>query len=126
MSPEEHDPAYLWDMLAAARRVASYVRDATYEQYLSDDMMRDAVERNLITIGEAARNVSRTFQKAHPKIPFGQIVGLRNIVVHDYGKVDHRRIWAIVTEHIPHLIDRLPALIPPPPEEAGRPPPGRG
>ncbi len=117
MSPEERDPAHLWDMLAAARRVASYVSGATFEEYLSNEMMRDAVERNLITIGEAARNVSRAFQEAHPQVPFGEIVGLRNVVVHDYGKVDHRRIWAIVDEHVPRLIDALPPLIPPAPAE---------
>ena len=117
MSPEERDPAYLWDMLVAAERVASYVHGATCDEYLSDDKTRDAVERNLITIGEAARNVSRSFQQAHPEIPLGVIIGLRNIVVHDYGKVDHKRVWGIVTEHIPALIEQLAPLIPPPPPE---------
>jgi len=117
MSPEERDPAYLWDMLAAAERAVSYVKGVSRDDYLSDERTRDAVERNLITIGEAARKLSRAFQHAHPEIPLGDIVGLRNIVVHDYGKVDHRRVWSIVTERIPALIAKLAPLVPAPPPE---------
>jgi len=117
MSPEERDAAYLWDMLAAARKIVAFARGVTYDQYSANDMMKDAVERNLSVIGEAARHVSPSYQAAHPEIPFGRIIGLRNIVVHEYGKVDHEEVWGIVAEHIPALIKQLEPLIPPPPEE---------
>ena len=118
MSPEQRDPAYPWDMMVAAERIVAYVGDASCREYLSDDMTRDAVERNLITIGEVARKLSREFQQAHPEMPLGMIVGLRNVVVHEYGKVDHKRVWGIVSKHIPALIEQLKPLVPPvPPEE---------
>ena len=117
MSPEERDAAYLWDMLAAARKIVDFTCGATYDQYSANDMMKDAVERNLSVTGEAARHVSPSFQAAHPEVPFGKIIGLRNIVVHEYRKVDHEEVWGIVTEHIPALIEQLAPLIPPPPPE---------
>ena len=55
MRPEERDKAYLWDMLDAALAIQEFVRDKTYEDYLSNRMLRDAVERHIEIIREAAR-----------------------------------------------------------------------
>lgn len=117
MSPEERDPAHLWDMLDAARRIAEYTRGLRPHEYLADSMMRDAVERNFMLIGEAARRVSEGFKKAHGDIPWRKIIGLRNILAHEYDEVRHEQVWAIVTERIPELVERLASLLPPPPPE---------
>jgi uncharacterized protein with HEPN domain len=119
MRPEERDPAYLWDMREAAWAIVDFTRSITLEQFLSAgrerEIMRLAVERQLEIPGEAARRVSTHFRDRHPEIPWKEIVGLRNVISHDYDKVDYAEIYRIVRERIPGLIRLLEPLVPPPP-----------
>ena len=118
MSPEERDAAHLWDMLQAAEKIKAFTGGVSQEGYLDNVMLRDAVERNLGTIGEAARRVSEAFREAHRDIPWRKIIDLRNVVVHEYDGLDQGEIWVLVTERVPELIKQLEPLVPPDPEEA--------
>ncbi len=69
MRPEEHNLAYLWDMREAAREIAAFVKGIKYAGFIQNRMIRYAVERQLMVIGEAANHVSEAFQKKHPEIP---------------------------------------------------------
>jgi uncharacterized protein with HEPN domain len=117
MQPEERDPAYLWDMLEAARSVVEFTQDLTLEQFLEDrkDMTitRLAVERKLEVLGEAARRVSPGLKEEHPEIPWQQLVGLRNVISHEYHRVNYERIYGITREQALALITQLEPLIPP-------------
>jgi uncharacterized protein with HEPN domain len=120
MPPEDRDPAYLWDMLEAAREVQRFVAAVRLEEYMQDPMRQRAIERTIEILGEAAHHVSETFKTAHPEIPWHSIIGQRNVLAHEYGRIDHARIWTVATVHIPDLIVTLEPLIPPlPPEVAG-------
>ncbi len=113
MDPQERNYAYLWDMREAARLIANFLQGATYAIFISDEMMQSAVERQLEIIGEAARQVTREFQQAHPEIPWRSIIGLRNILIHQYGEVKLDRVWSIAFSSIPELVGLLDPLIPP-------------
>lgn len=118
MPPESRDPAYLWDMLDAARSIQEFTKGVSQNLYLQNRMMQLAVERQLEVIGEAARRVSEAFRQTHSEIPWRPIIALRNILAHEYGEIRHDRIWKVVTVHIPALISALEPLIPPlPPED---------
>lgn len=120
MQPDESDAARLWDMLTYAKEIGETVPGMTFEHYLADRDRRLATERRLEIIGEAARNVSRAFQDAHPEIPWRRIIRLRNVLAHEYGEIRQERIFAIVTGQIPALVKLLEPLVPPlPAEEAG-------
>jgi hypothetical protein len=67
MQADERDAGYLWDMREAARDCIDFVKEATYEQFGADKMMRSAVERRLEILGEAAGRISEAFQAAHPR-----------------------------------------------------------
>ncbi|WP_353846958.1 HepT-like ribonuclease domain-containing protein [Chloroflexus sp.] len=67
-------------------------------------------------MGEAARKVSDETRAAHPEIPWNQIVALRHRIAHDYFRLDLVRIWKIVQEDVPALINQIEPLVPP--EEA--------
>jgi uncharacterized protein with HEPN domain len=97
MSPEEGDRAYHWDMLEAARQVVSFSAESTYDSYISDSMRRMAIERGLEVIGQAAQRVSPRFRESHPEIPWRSLVGLRNVLAHEYGELRHDRLWEIAT-----------------------------
>ncbi len=115
MSPEDRDPAYLWDMLDAAQAIGQFTGGVTVDEYERNLMIRSAVERQLEILGEAARRVSEAFKKTHPEIPWRQIVGLRNILAHEYGDINQQRIWLIISDSIPALIGGLRGLLPPKP-----------
>src|ERR1041384_1129240 len=107
MQPEQGDPARLWDMLTYSRKVQSLVGGKTLDDYRSNEVLQLAVERVIEIVGEAARNVSRDYQKAHPEVPWKIIAAQRHVLAHDYGKVIDEKIWRVATIHIPDLIREL-------------------
>lgn len=117
MRPEERDPAYLWDMIEAARAAVDYTENLTLNKFLATDRERSitrlAVERQLEILGEAARRVSSQFREAHPELPWREIVGLRNVISHEYDKVNYESIFRIVRNRLPVLIAMLEPLVPP-------------
>jgi uncharacterized protein with HEPN domain len=117
MRREDRDVALLWDMREAAREVVEFVQGATFAQYASDKMLRYAVERQIVTIGEAAKRVSDTFKEAHPEIPWEGIIGQRNVLAHEYGEVLNERVWLVATTRLAELVRLLDPLIPPVPED---------
>jgi uncharacterized protein with HEPN domain len=107
MQPDSEDMARLWDMLDAARAAVQFTDKLQFEDFLEDRMVRNAVERNLEIIGEAARCVSQTFRNSLPDIPWRAMIALRNILTHEYGEVRHERIWLICKEQLAVLIRQL-------------------
>ncbi len=114
MSPDRDDHAFLWDMLTAAKAVVEFVQGRTLDEYVSNLMLRSAVERQVEIIGEAARRVSKQFQEVHPEIPWRPIQSQRHVLAHDYGEIKHDRLWRVADEHVPALIEMLEPLVPKP------------
>ncbi|HUY34103.1 MAG TPA: HepT-like ribonuclease domain-containing protein [Pirellulales bacterium] len=117
MAAEGHDPGYLWDMLNAAHEIEEFVAGSNLEQYMHDRKLQLAVERGIEIIGEAARKVSKTFQEAHPEVPWVPIIAQRHVLAHDYGRIDHERVFRVATVHVPELATLLTPLIPPLPPD---------
>jgi uncharacterized protein with HEPN domain len=82
---EDRDPAYLWDMLEAARTLRELTAGLSVASYLEDRKTQLAVERVIEILGEAARRVSPTVQQAHPEIPipWAGIIAQRNVIAHE-------------------------------------------
>lgn len=117
MQPEERDPAYLWDMLQAAREVHEMMADHDLVAFLNNRVLLWAIERGVEIIGEAAHRVSEIYMADHPEVPWRKIIGQRNILAHEYGQIDHELLYKTVLEDIPALIKQLNALLPPTEEE---------
>jgi uncharacterized protein with HEPN domain len=69
------------------------------------------VKRQIEIVGEAARHISLDFQQAHPEIPWRSITGLRNILIHEYGEIKQERVWGVVSDDLPILLEKLNRLI---------------
>jgi uncharacterized protein with HEPN domain len=113
MSPEECDPAYLWDMLDAAQSGIDMISGRSSEDFAADHTAKLAMERTMEIIGEAARRVSQTTRDAHPEIPWRTIIGQRNILAHEYGRVDHMQLYRTASEDLPRLVGLLRNALPP-------------
>jgi uncharacterized protein with HEPN domain len=111
MRPEERDAAYLWDMLDAARTVEQLTAGLNFVAYEEDRRTQLAIERALEIIGEAAGRISDSLRKAHPEIPWRQIIGQRNVLIHEYGEIRQDRLWKVAKENIPQLIEMLKPLV---------------
>jgi len=111
------DPANLFDMLEAAEKVQIFLKDKTFEDFLRDDMLQAAVERNIGIIGEAARRVSEGLKQEHPEIPWRKIIAQRNVLIHEYDDIDYKEVWEVATFHLSRLIEQIRPLIPPLPPE---------
>ena len=116
MRPDEHDLACLWDMLDAALAARRYADSVTYESYLKNDLLRSGVQYQLLVIGEAVGSVSDAFKKAHPEIPWRDIVSQRNFLVHVYDGIDDEKVWQVITVDLPALVATLRAILPSVPE----------
>ncbi len=112
MPLNERDAALLWDMLTASRAIQRFLGGKRPEEYLADEVLQAAVERKIQIIGEAATKVSATVRRDHPEVPWKLISGQRHILVHDYGRIEHDRIWKVATVHVPELAGQLAGLLP--------------
>jgi len=110
MRLDNKDMARLWDMLDAARTAVEFIRGLQFERFLADRKTRNAVERNLEIIGEAARGLSQEVREHHADIPWKSMIALRNVLAHEYDEVRHEIIWRVCRDKLPALIQELQAM----------------
>lgn len=108
--------AALLDSIKAIQQIQKFIKGVTYEDYLNNDLLQRAVERNCEIIGEAVRRITPEFREAHPEVDWSGAVGLRNVIIHQYDRVDNETIWRIITAVLPPLLMQLEQLLPPLPE----------
>jgi uncharacterized protein with HEPN domain len=101
------DELLLRDMLDHARLARQAAHGRSRADLDKDHIFRAACERFIEIVGEAASHVSDDFKQVHPGIPWRQMVGTRNILVHGYAQVDLDILWDIIEVNVPELIARL-------------------
>ena len=107
MKPADRDPIlYLEDIVLSMQRVQEYIADLDFYNFKRDYKTVDAVVRNFEIIGEASKNLPKTFKDTYIKVPWEEMYRLRNRISHEYFGIDYDIIWNIVTEYLPqNLID---------------------
>jgi len=111
MQPDGRDSASLVDMLGFAREVVDFVRGRKREDLDIDRAFLRSLERSLELMGECARRISADTRQAHPSIPWQGIVGMRNIIAHEYGRVDPDELWKTAERDVPQLALALEAIV---------------
>jgi len=107
----QRDKGHLFDILEAARLAQSYLKDKTLETFLKDTQCQDAVIRRLEIIGEASRRLSDETRQTLPEIPWREIIGMRNMLIHDYDDIDMKIVWDTVKDHLEPLIKVLDRFV---------------
>ena len=111
-----HDAERLRDILEAIERILRYTKRGR-DAFNSDELVQTWIVHHLQIIGEACREISRGFRSVHPEVPWIQIAGMRNVLVHAYFSVNLDRVWAAAEKDVPDLksqITRLLEAMPPP------------
>lgn len=101
---------YLSNIKECIERIESYTCDGR-EAFMQTPMIQDAVIRNFEIIGEATKRLSPELRAAYPQIPWQQIAGLRDVLIHDYLKVNLNRIWGIIEQNLPELKTIVEAIL---------------
>ena len=104
------DRLRLLDAIEQIELIASFSARGR-EAFFDDLVVQSAVLHRLALLGEACRGVSEELREAHPEIPWRQIIGFRNVVIHEYFGIDLELAWAIVAEHIEALSAHLNGVV---------------
>jgi uncharacterized protein with HEPN domain len=101
------DLEFLHDIKEALNRIISYTRGIDYKDFQKDTKTQDATVRNLEILGEASKNISKDFKKKYSDIPWKQMAGTRDKVIHFYFGVNYDIVWSIAKDELPSLIKKV-------------------
>ncbi|MDJ0682205.1 MAG: DUF86 domain-containing protein [Xenococcaceae cyanobacterium MO_167.B52] len=101
------------DILIAARLIEQFIEGIDREIFESDLMRQSAVIRQLEIIGEATKRLSQEFRAIYPQIPWRQMAGMRDILIHNYDDIELDELWNVATISIPELIQQIECIVPP-------------
>jgi uncharacterized protein with HEPN domain len=98
---------YLDDILDALEKITQFVRGMAYEQFAQDTRTAYAVIRALEIVGEATKRIPQSVRDGHPKVPWRELAGMRDKLIHDYSGVNLAVVWKTATED---LVDLKPLI----------------
>ncbi len=101
----------LEDMLESADQLRQYTADITFNEFAKNCMIQDAVVRRLEIIGEAAKGVPDEFRKKYPDVPWRDVAGARDILIHEYFRVDLELAWDMVKKDVPAFSTRIAQIL---------------
>lgn len=102
---------YLSDIQEATSKIITFTKGYSYKKFSMDERTIDAVIRNLEVIGEASKHVPKKLREQYQEVDWQAMMGLRNIIAHEYFGVDLKIIWKTVRERIPELNKQIKSII---------------
>ncbi len=94
---------YLEDILNAIKEVENFMEGLSFGEFCKDTKATRAVTMDFIIIGEAAKHIPPATRKAYPQIPWSKIVGMRNILTHEYPETNTAKLWKTAKNRLPTL-----------------------
>lgn len=108
---KKEDTAYLRHILDAISRIEEYTKGIEYKGFMASHLIQDGVIRQIEIIGESAKRLSDEIREKHSDIPWKDMAGMRDKLIHDYLGVDIDAVWDTVEDDIPMLKNKLKGLI---------------
>lgn len=102
---------YISHILTCINAILDYTQNMDEQAFLNNKLVQDAVLRNFEVIGEATKQLDEAFRAKHPHIPWRQMAGLRDKLIHDYMGVDIWAVWQVVAEVLPQQKTDFDAML---------------
>ena len=102
---------YLQDILDAIEKIKKYTAKVDYEMFSKNQMMIDAVLMNIAIIGESVKKIPEDVKEKYPDIPWKDIAGMRDKVIHDYFGVDVNIVWETIKKDVPELEQKIKVML---------------
>lgn len=106
------DNASLLDIVQAGQLILQFSQGLNRNQLESDLQTQSVILYQVAIMGEATKRLSREFREQHPEIPWDDIAGVRDIVAHQYDRIDLDIVWQVIQRNIPQLLSMLIVLLP--------------
>ena len=104
---------YLYDIREAALKVHRFTAGKGEREYVDDELLQSATERQFEIIGEAVNKLCKDFPNVGHSIPdYQKMIAFRNMLIHGYAVVDPIIVWGVVEDNLPDLLERLEQLLP--------------
>jgi len=98
----KNNSLYLNNIKECIENIESYTNGGE-KAFFENKIVQDAVIRNLEIVGEATKRLSSDLRTQYSQVPWRQIAGLRDVLIHDYLRIDLEEVWAVVQEELPEL-----------------------
>ena len=105
------DLVYIDDIIEAMEKITRFCKGVEKKDFIGNELLRDAVVRNLEIIGEASSRLSASFRNEHKEIEWRKIIGMRNRIIHAYDVVDYGIVWDVIVIDLPELEVKLRELL---------------
>ncbi len=102
---------FIQDMIDAIISIDIFTKNKSYDDFVNDDLLFSAVARKFEIIGEAANRIPKAFQEKYPEIPWYEIVGMRNIIIHDYDGINKPIMWDTLKDDLSSLTEPLQRIL---------------
>ena len=105
------DQDYLNDIQEAIKRISEYTARLSFQQFIQDRKTQDAVIRNIEVIGEATKNLSHHVRKSNSNIPWKEMAGIRDKMIHHYFGINDEIVWEIAKKELPYLLPKIKEIL---------------
>lgn len=102
---------FLAHILDSIQLIEEYSKNVTQAKFCKNRPLQDAIIRRLEIIGEAVKNLSIPFKQKYPDVPWKQIAGMRDILIHEYFSVDLVLTWKVVKQELPYIKEKLSSIL---------------
>ncbi len=103
MDNKKNDGYYASKALENIDVIQKYIGCKNYDEFMADEKLVDAIMFRLVQLVENVKNISQAFKSGYPQIPWGDIIGFRNGIVHEYGKTDYVTVYETITQDLEGL-----------------------
>jgi len=108
---QKDNTIYLEDILNHCEKIISFTDGISKEDFLENELIQDAVVRNIEVIGEAANKLTSDFKIDHPGYPVRDAITMRNKLIHDYTMINYSIVWDTIVRDIPKLRERTQEIL---------------
>lgn len=102
---------FLEDIYNAAEKIEKFTEGLSFDDFVDNDLVCDAVIKNILVIGEATKNIPDQIRKEYPAIEWRKMAGMRDMMIHGYFSINHRIVWDVVQNKIPTLKRSIEKLL---------------